>query len=150
LNVPVGRVFSRYCDAHLGDARCGKGIENATYRGEGMVTAILGSHAFAASGLSGYTDGWFSRGRIVWGEGGAAEVVAHRGAELELLDDPGAALSVGAAFTIYAGCDKRFETCRAKFANAANFRGFPHMPGNDAVQAGPAAGSRMDGSSRYR
>ncbi|MEZ5853946.1 MAG: phage BR0599 family protein [Hyphomicrobiaceae bacterium] len=28
------------------------------------------------------------------------------------------------------GCDKRLETCRTKFANAANHRGFPHMPGN--------------------
>ncbi|MGE3292612.1 MAG: phage BR0599 family protein, partial [Geminicoccaceae bacterium] len=36
-------------------------------------------------------------------------------------------------FTIRAGCDKRMETCGAKFANTANFRGFPHIPGQDAV-----------------
>ena len=28
-----------------------------------------------------------------------------------------------------------FATCRAKFANAVNFRGFPHMPGNDYILA---------------
>jgi uncharacterized phage protein (TIGR02218 family) len=38
-------------------------------------------------------------------------------------------------FTVTAGCDKRFATCRAKFANAVNFRGFPHMPGPDYVLA---------------
>jgi uncharacterized phage protein (TIGR02218 family) len=32
-----------------------------------------------------------------------------------------------------AGCDKQFATCRDRFGNAANFRGFPHIPGNDYV-----------------
>jgi hypothetical protein len=41
----------------------------------------------------------------------------------------------GDAFTVTAGCDKHFATCQAKFANAVNFRGFPHMPGNDFVTA---------------
>ena len=43
-------------------------------------------------------------------------------------------------------CDKRFATCRDVFDNAVNFRGFPHMPGNDAVISGP--GDKRDGSSR--
>jgi uncharacterized phage protein (TIGR02218 family) len=42
-------------------------------------------------------------------------------------------IEAGDTFTVSAGCDKRFETCREKFANALNFRGFPHMPGNDFV-----------------
>ena len=41
----------------------------------------------------------------------------------------------GQAFTITAGCDKHLDTCKAKFANVVNFRGFPHMPGNDFVTA---------------
>jgi hypothetical protein len=34
---------------------------------------------------------------------------------------------------IRAGCDKRIETCGAKFANVANFRSFPHIPGQDTI-----------------
>ena len=34
-----------------------------------------------------------------------------------------------------AGCDKLFTTCRDRFQNAVNFRGFPHMPGNAFVTA---------------
>ena len=30
-------------------------------------------------------------------------------------------------------CDKSIATCSAKFANVANFRGFPNIPGQDAV-----------------
>ena len=43
-------------------------------------------------------------------------------------------------------CDKRFSTCRDVFSNAENFRGFPHMSGNDAIISGP--GEKRDGSSR--
>ena len=64
------------------------------------------------------------------------------------LDEALGHLAAG-GFTIVAGCDKRFETCRTKFANRLNFRGFPHMPGNDAIQAGPVAGEALDGSSRF-
>ena len=46
---------------------------------------------------------------------------------------PVRAIAEGDGFTIRAGCDKRMETCGEKFANTANFRGFPHIPGQDAV-----------------
>ena len=45
------------------------------------------------------------------------------------------AILPGDAFTVTAGCDKQFATCQAKFDNAVNFRGFPHIPGNDFVTA---------------
>jgi len=114
---------------------------------------VLSAAAFRAGGLEAFADGWFARGRLVWDGGGESEVAAHRIADgdtiIEVLDSPGVALAFGATFAIYAGCDKRFETCRAKFANTLNFRGFPHMPGNDAVQSRPVAGEPMDGGSRY-
>lgn len=47
-----------------------------------------------------------------------------------------------------AGCDKRFETCSARFDNTLNFRGFPAIPGNDFLSRWPAGGERHDGSSR--
>ena len=46
------------------------------------------------------------------------------------------------------GCDQRFATCRDRFANSVNFRGFPFMVGNDVLQAGPAGETILDGSSR--
>ena len=42
-------------------------------------------------------------------------------------------------------CDKRFATCKAKFANALNFRGFPHLPGNDAAYGYVVEGGEFDG-----
>jgi uncharacterized phage protein (TIGR02218 family) len=118
------------------------------------VSAIVDTRSFRTVDLSPFSDGWFSLGRVVWAEGGAGEVAVHRregaSALIELLDSPGPALAVGAAFNIVAGCDKRFETCRVKFANQLNFRGFPYMPGDDAAQAGPRKTKKLDGSSRYK
>ena len=37
------------------------------------------------------------------------------------------------------GCDKASATCQAKFANIANFRGFPFVPGLDATVQTPNA-----------
>lgn len=153
LNTPVGRVFSRFCDADVGDARCGVGLTATAFRGEGVVTEVISDVSFRASGLEAFDDGWFARGALSWVGGGGSEVASHRleggAAAIELLDAPGPGLEVGATFVVTAGCDKRFATCRAKFANQLNFRGFPHMPGNDAIQAGPSASVAMDGGSRF-
>lgn len=46
------------------------------------------------------------------------------------------------------GCDKRWATCVATFANGANFQGFPDLPGDDFLTAAPAEGGRNDGGSR--
>ena len=46
------------------------------------------------------------------------------------------------------GCDKAWATCTGVFANGANFRGFPDIPGDDFLTAYPAEGGRHDGGSR--
>lgn len=150
LHAPIGRVFTRSCDADLGDARCGVDLESIGLHGEGVVTDVLDARRFRATGLAAFADGWFARGRIHRALGGAGDVTAHRVAgDLVTLELASAALfEAGDAFTIDAGCDKRAATCRAKFANIVNFRGFPHMPGNDAIIAGPDARQPMDGGAR--
>ncbi len=52
---------------------------------------------------------------------------------IALWSAPPAPIAAGDAVTLTVGCDKRFSTCRDKFANALNFRGFPHIPGNDFI-----------------
>lgn len=150
LDAPVGRIYARFCDADVGDARCGVDLGVGAFRGAGAVLDAVGPRTCLASGLGAFADGWFTRGVLTWADGVRTEVLAHHvsGANvtLELARD---ARAPGAAFTVTAGCDKRFDTCRAKFANVLNFRGFPHMPGNDAVVAGADPRQPMDGGSRF-
>jgi uncharacterized phage protein (TIGR02218 family) len=63
----------------------------------------------------------------------------------------GAPIAAGHAFAVTAGCDKRLGTCAARFDNVANFRGFPHMPGNDfLVRIARNGDLAMDGGSLFR
>ncbi len=47
-------------------------------------------------------------------------------------------------------CPRTFEACQSQFNNSLNFRGFPFLLGDDALQAAPQIGERRDGSSRYK
>ena len=77
--------------------------------------------------------------------GRAVRVASHAGAELGLARGMRFAIAEGDAFVVTAGCDKSFAMCGARFGNRTNFRGFPHMPGPEAVLAGPAAGGNDGG-----
>ena len=46
-------------------------------------------------------------------------------------------------------CPHTFKACQEQFDNAANFRGFPYLIGDDASYAAPREGDVKDGSSRY-
>ena len=55
-------------------------------------------------------------------------------------------IASGDGFAVTAGCDKLFATCVAKFSNGDNFRGFPHIPGNDFALSYVKTGGVNDGS----
>lgn len=157
LDEPRGRVFQYGCDAVLGDQRCGVDLGLPEFSGEGVVTTVDGADRFTAAGLSGFAQDWFSGGVVTWLSGAnqsQRRAVKRHGklggvATLCFWQAMSAAIAPGDAFAVTAGCDKQFATCRSKFANALNFRGFPHMPGNDFVASYPNRDDpRNDGSSR--
>ena len=47
-------------------------------------------------------------------------------------------------------CPRTLTACRDQFDNVLNYRGFPYLLGDDALQAAPQVGERRDGSSRYK
>ena len=47
------------------------------------------------------------------------------------------------------GCDRRLSVCRDRFDNVANFRGFPHIPGNDFVLRYPRSDDALDGGALF-
>ncbi len=148
-----GRVAARKCDARLGDHRCRFALGQSGFSASATVAAVSTPESIAVSGLSSFARGWFALGTIEW-TGGALEgrksfVTAHlkdaNGVTLMLQAAEGIGPQPGDAFTIRAGCDKAFATCKAKFGNALNFQGFPHLPGNDAAYNYAADGDVFDG-----
>jgi len=155
LDEERGRLYGAACGADLSDARCGVDPNDPAFSAAGAVARTDGTLGFTADVLAGFADGWFTGGRLVWTGGAnaglAVEVKAHRGAALDLGQRAPRPIAVGDTFRVTAGCDKRFATCREKFANAVDFRGFPHMPGNDFVLRVARQGEPgMDGGSLFR
>lgn len=152
LDQPKGRVYQRRCDADVGDARCGVVLAQPQYKGAGAVMAVIDDGRFTVSGLDAFAGDWFTHGRLDWLSGANAgtsgHVKAHGQASLSLWLPAGQPVSIGDTFEIFAGCDKAFATCRAKFANAINFRGFHLMPGNDFIIQIAAPGGANDGGRR--
>lgn len=158
LNQVGGRIFARACDADLGDARCRVDTAAASWRAGAVVAATDGRFDIAATGLATFAAGWFTGGVVRFASGGnaglAVEVKRHSveagSALVELWRPATEPILPGDSFEITAGCDKTFATCRDRFANAANFRGFPHIPGNDRALGFARPGDRHDGGSLNR
>lgn len=147
LSQDSGRLYTTTCSADLGDARCKIDLADNRFHGNGTVVAVTATSAFSASGLQDFDDGWFTAGKLTFTSGGNAglsvEVKTHRSAGVVTIDlwqampEP---IAPGDRFTVTAGCDKRFQTCHDRFNNVVNFRGFPHIPGNDFVISYPVQG----------
>jgi len=125
LQQTIGERYSRFCRADLGDARCG--VNLATYTVTGTVTAVTSNQVFADSGRA-EAAGYFNYGLWTWTGGNNAglrmEVKAHAaGGAFTLFDAMAKTVQVGDTYSVYAGCNKLFATCKTKFSNWVNFRG---------------------------
>ena len=159
LNQPQGRVYQRSCGAVLGDEACRFDLSAVGYSEEREVERVERAQAFSFAALGNPEPRWFERGRLRVLSGAAAGlvgVVKHDQVRpdgrrvLELWEPIRAAVAPGDMVRIEAGCDKRAETCRLKFNNFNNFRGFPHIPGEDWLISVPRGKGEDDGGSLMR
>lgn len=157
LSQEQGRLYGRRCDASLGDGRCRVDLSVAGRRASGLVTAVEGRDRIVVSGLGGFEDGHFRLGTLRF-ETGANEgltveidgnVAVEDGTRLTLWLPLESGAAVGDVVTVTVGCDKAFSTCRDRFANGLNFRGFPHMPGSDFAYSYVKGESTHDGTALF-
>lgn len=157
LNVPLGRIITSKCDRRLGDQKCGFNLDAPGFAGEGVVTSEGRTSTLKCTGLADFDDAWFTHGVFRWltgaNAGTSGAVKADRKSSdgshsIVLWQQPARAVQPGDTFRVIAGCDKASSTCREKFSNFLNFRGFPHIPGEDWVTAYPKNGAIHDGGSR--
>ena len=158
LNQPQGRIFQRNCTAVLGDARCKVDLSAP---GNFATTSISGFdplNRVIFDGLGAFADRWFERGRFIVTSGAAVGLVGmikfdrlSSGQRIvDLWHDLGAQIAIGDQVRLEVGCDRMSTTCRAKFANFTNFRGFPHIPGEDWLASYPVSSRANDGGSLGR
>lgn len=150
LNAAQGRVYHPRCSARLGDGACKLDLS-----GDGLqrVLAVQGceeGRIFRFADFPAFDTAWFERGALLVLDGEAEGLrgsikndtaLPDGGREIELWQALGIVPNPGDQLRLTAGCDKRAETCRLKFNNFVNFRGFPHLPTEDWLMA-PAAGGK--------
>lgn len=152
LDKNIGRVFTRRCNAELGDTACGLDLTQTGFQFSVSLTQEAGRN-IQFSGLESVEDGFLSGGVLHW-DGGPnmgreARILLHRAPRIIELDSaPVFEPQIGDDATLFAGCDKSWTTCRDKFSNLLQFRGFPDLIGIDAVAQTPAENIAHDGGSR--
>ena len=129
LEAPVVEETSPECRAGLGDRRCR--VDMAGRRAIARVVSANGA-AIAVDAAAGD----YAFGTIRWLDGdnaGLVSAIAASDGPVTLREPPPFVAVPGAMIELGEGCDKRFSTCAARFGNAENFRGEPHLPGNDLL-----------------
>lgn len=155
LDQTKNRRFQKLCSAKLGDDKCKVILANGLTK-TGIVQTVLSAQIIEVSSLSTYAGGWFRSGELLFLSGsntGVKVAIAEHIAPLSGADDCMLHLwenfpdkiNAGDIFEITPGCDKQFPTCKTKFANGENFRGFPHIPDAEYAMAYASAAKKMDG-----
>lgn len=137
LERPACPATSAECRAQLGDKSCRVDLAGRT------LIARISAIADGELTLDQAVDERFLFGRLRYldGEnaGMASVILAASGDTVRPRDLALGAIEPGERVELREGCDKRFGTCSTRFANAVNFRGEPHLPGNDLLTRYPGA-----------
>ena len=125
LDMPRN-LYQPTCVHALYDPGCG--LQRSAWGVPGMVGTGTSATQIVWAGA----DPKFAQGTLAFTSGVLAGQsvgvkIASAGA-LALAYPLAAVPAVGDAFTAYPGCDRTQATCAQKFANTANFRGFPFVP----------------------
>lgn len=155
LNQPQGAIYQRPCTAILGDKKCKFDLNTDGYVSNLSVETVVEARVFTFDGQDEFEPRWFEAGVLEVRSGPAKGLTgvikndryADGVRRVELWESLRAVVNVGDQLKLTAGCDKRAETCRVKFSNFNNFRGFPHIPGEDWLISYPVKDGPNDGGS---
>ena len=131
----AGLAYQKQCRAQFGDSQCG--LNKAAYTFTGSVTSISQDGSFSTNLTQ--EDDYFSYGVIRFdrtGEEMEVKKYSRTGGGISLFL-PVSDIAVGDTFSVSAGCDGNFSSCKTRFSNVFNFRGEPFIPGNDLMASYP-------------
>lgn len=135
IERPICPYTSPDCRAELGDPDCRVDMVGRGLRA--LVTGVSGHLVEVDEPV----DERFRFGTIRFLSGAAngerRVILAAAGNELSLRSAPSGMVEAGTPVEIIEGCDKTLATCSGRFGNAVNFRGEPHLPGNDLLTRYP-------------
>jgi uncharacterized phage protein (TIGR02218 family) len=140
LKLPIVPQASPGCRAQFCDTGCG--LNYRRFLSEHVVATVNGAQIIFAGALPGPVNG-FAYGQLRWLDGKNAGLISPIFSSdtdsVLLAEHPYHAVASGTRAALFQGCDKILSTCSGRFNNAVNFRGEPHLPGNDLLTRYPGA-----------
>ena len=137
LQQTQGKLYSRLCRTDLGSAECTVALGPLT--DDLTISAVSAGDAFVVP--TARPSGFYAFGTCTFlsgaNAGGSTEVLSQVGQAVTLFTPMPRPIAVSDQVRLIAGCDKTPETCHTRFVNIVNFRGEPHIPGNDKVFSYP-------------
>ena len=134
LDAPFVPVTSPSCRVRFCGPGCG--LSRARHERIGEV-ATVSEDGLGFVGIDAAVAAEFVHGSLRWVSGGnaglAGSVIAQNGAALVADVRLMVAPQPGDRALLMQGCDNSLATCAGRFDNAVNFRGEPHLPGNDLL-----------------
>jgi len=126
--------YQYLCRVPLYGPECGLSMHDYGMSGEvsnvsGLTLDIAGASG-EIEGWSGEIDGWYVGGFLKQGSYTYRQILGHSGDTIQI-DKRIAGLEDGMTVVIYPGCNHALQTCREKFDNLLNYRGFPFIPLNN-------------------
>ncbi|WP_416356013.1 DUF2163 domain-containing protein [Aureimonas phyllosphaerae] len=148
LDRQQGRYYRRRCDAALGDERCR--VDMGPWTRIGRIASVE-PETVVLDGLGAFDPEPYRSGQLRIGSVPARSVRSLRVGEdglvlVDLVEGAPPVWQPGDEARLTAGCDRSFATCRERFDNGLNFRGFPHISGADAALAVAKSDALHDGS----
>lgn len=146
LQQKMGELYSVGCQATFGDDRCKIDADLSIYTKAFTVNSADASHPkriFNIVEVLGDIDNYYTGGYIHWLTGNNAntkmdiKVYWQTNQRVELYEPMVRDIQPADTGNIIVGCNKKFETCKTKFDNIINFRGFPHLTGVTKLLRGP-------------
>ena len=132
-NNHIGRVYAPICDADFCDSRCK--LSKVNYSSSATATSVVEDVIFTVN--SSHTTNDLQYGLVEWTSGDnvgySMEIKENSAYTIVLVQPMPYPVKIGDQCKLVRGCDKLFATCKDKFNNVVNFRGFPHIPGQDSL-----------------
>jgi len=106
-------------------------IDKTSYTENMNIASVTNKLKFTTSGSAQAND-YFANGQLTWisglNTGAVYTVKSFKSSNIfELFLPTVFTININDTFTVSAGCDKTFNTCKTKFSNQLNFGGFPHI-----------------------
>lgn len=139
LNQPIGDLYSSTCRViEYGDDQCGKDVTAETFTGE-VIDVVDGSNFTVDVEQADANYFQFGPCKFLTGNNAGSDKLEIKSSLpdgtntfLQIVQDFPFAVQVGDEVEIIRGCNREFETCKARL-NALRFRGEPGIPGLDKL-----------------